>query len=99
MLRLNRANVASRFGGLLRSGPAKTSSSKLKPWRPNNQMGKRMLATSSAAAGNKAAQVTLSSEEIANQQQHANLLRFITAFRTYGHLEAQLDPLGQQQKG
>ncbi len=98
MLRLNRANVASRFGGLVRSGTAKTSS-KLNPWRPNNQMGKRMLATSSAAAGNKAAQVTLSPEEIANQQQHSNLLRFITAFRTYGHLEAQLDPLGQQQKG
>ena len=37
-------------------------------------------------------------DEIANRKENANLLRLVSAFRSYGHLEAELDPLGLQNK-
>lgn len=40
-----------------------------------------------------------SAEEIANRKENANLLRMVSSFRTYGHLEADLDPLGLQNRG
>jgi len=37
-------------------------------------------------------------EQIHNRNENANLVRLVKAFRTYGHLDAELDPLGIQSR-
>ena len=40
----------------------------------------------------------LTQEEVDNQNKHANVLRLVNAYRTYGHFDAALDPLGRRQR-
>lgn len=50
--------------------------------------------TTTAVEGGK-----LTQEEVDNQNKHANVLRLVNAYRTYGHFDAALDPLGRRQRG
>jgi hypothetical protein len=52
--------------------------------------------TSPTSGGERSLQLT--AEERDNQVKHSGLLRYINAYRTWGHLEAKIDPLGRKER-
>jgi hypothetical protein len=93
MLRVGARGVRTQ-GGLLSSRHVATTARFAGPSARAGLGGGRCYSSASSVEGGK-----LTQEELDNQNKHANLLRLVNAYRTYGHFDAALDPLGRRQRG